>query len=178
VTQETVTTEEAAVPAETDEEETSEVVPKFRPVRFHDKCIVRLEAAFKETLVKRTRSTYASPDGKTRVICAVSKQHDFYGDESYWFAFHPYYFEFLKGAERPFAAFGCGSEQKLFLFPAIDLEPWLSGAYVTNRNDRFYWHVQLYREGDRWWFKRRQEKGNLEVTRYLLPLSPQSPING
>jgi hypothetical protein len=146
----------------------SEREPKFTPVRFHEACVVRLEASLKTTLVKRSRSTYESPDAKTRLICSISKEHGLPGNDFYWFAFHPYYFDFLKGSERPLAAFGCGSEQKIFLFPAADLEPWFSGAYVTKRDDTFYWHVQLYREGSTWWFKRRQEKGNIEVTRYLL----------
>lgn len=141
---------------------------KFHPVSFHEGCAPRLEAHLKTTLVKRSRSTYASPDGAVRLTCSVSKVHDFAGDEAYWFAYHPHYLEFLDGATSGYGAFGCGSADTLFLFPITDLRGWLNDAYRTERDDRMYWHVQLYREGKHWFFKRRQGSGNVEVTKYLL----------
>lgn len=50
--------------------------PKFKPVAFHDACISRIQAALKETFVKRTRAQYSTPDKSTVVNCAVSKEHN------------------------------------------------------------------------------------------------------
>jgi hypothetical protein len=157
----------ATVSSETPER----IGPKFIPVNFHDKCATRLEVVLGTTLVKVSKSTFSSPDQRIRVTCSISKTHDFAGDEAYWFAFHPYYLDFLKGSERAFAAFGCGSDQQLFVFPLADFEPWLEESYMTKREDRFYWHVQIYREGSRWYLKRRQQAPEVQLTQYLAPPS-------
>ena len=141
--------------------------PKFIPVKFHDNCARRLEEILGSILVKVSRSTFSSPDKRIRVTCSISKTHDFAGDEAYWFAFHPYYLDFLKEGERAFAAFGCGSDKQLFVFPLADFEPSLEDSYMTKRDDRFYWHVQIYREGTRWYLKRRQQAEEVQIGRYL-----------
>jgi hypothetical protein len=166
-------------PAATASSETPERIgPKFIPVNFHDKCATRLEVILGTTLVKVSKSTFSSPDQRIRVTCSISKTHDFAGDEAYWFAFHPYYLEFLKGSEQAFATFGCGSDQQLFVFPLTDFEPWLEESYITKREDRFYWHVQIYREGSRWYIKRRQQAPEVQLTRYLAPPSQKGGPTG
>ncbi|WP_170319824.1 hypothetical protein [Polyangium spumosum] len=142
--------------------------PKFTPVSFHDACAARLEQQLKTTLVRQTRASYASPDDKIRLTCSISKKHHFAGDEAYWFAFHPYYLEFLTQTKRAYVAFGCGSEQQIFLVPLDDFRPWLEGSYTTEKEGRLYWHVQIYRDGSKWWLKRRQGVGDIEVTKFLL----------
>ncbi len=94
----------------------------------------------------------------------------FAGDEAYWFAFHPYYKDFLIQAKRPYVAFGCGSEQQLFLMPLEDFQPWLDGFYITEKDDKMYWHVQIYRDGAKWKLKRRQGVGDIDITKYFIPV--------
>lgn len=143
-------------------------VPKFTPVSFHEACARALEKHLNVPLVRVSKSNYSSADERLRITCSISKRHDFAGDEAYWFAFHPHYLDFLKAGDRAFAAFGCGSAAQLFLFPLSDFEPLLEGSYKTEREDRWYWHVQLFREGDRWFMKRGQQAGNVDVTRFFI----------
>jgi hypothetical protein len=138
------------------------------PVSFHAACAARLEKHLATTLVRTSKSSYSSPDNHLRLTCSISKQHEFAGDEAYWFAFHPYYLDFLKQADQAFVSFGCGSDAQLFLIPLSAFEPWLEGSYVTKREDRFYWHVQIFRDGASWYLKRKQQVGNVDLTAFLI----------
>lgn len=167
--------DEPEVPQQLDAPSSTEAAtPKFVPVNFHDACAARLEGHLSTTLVKTAKAFFSSPDNKLRLSCSVSKRHDFAGDEAYWFAYHPYYTTFLQQAERQYVTFGCGAAEQLFVFPLSVFAPWLEGSYVTRRDEKFYWHVQLFREGAKWYLKRRQQAGNVEVTKYLLPATSAS----
>ena len=117
-TAEDIKQEEEQVTAEKDEGETDEE-KKSVPVSFHDACIQKIEPILKTSLVKKSRASYVSPDGRLGVICAVSKQYERRGERWFWFAFHPHQKDFLSGLERGYAAFGCGSEKLLVLVPEI-----------------------------------------------------------
>lgn len=121
---------------------------KFVPVSFHDACIQKIEQVLKTTLVKKSRASYLSSDGKLGVVCAVSKQYERRGERWFWFAFHPHQKDFLTSLEKAYVAFGCGSEKLLVLIPRDTFTPWLEGMNKTHLEDRFYWHVHIYREED------------------------------
>src|SRR5262249_11772966 len=76
-------------------------------------------------LVRQTRSSYATPDTRLAIVCAVSKQHDVAAHPSYWFAFHPYQKTFLERATEGFLVLGCGSARNVLAIPAKDLFSWL-----------------------------------------------------
>jgi hypothetical protein len=61
----------------------------FVPVQFRDACITRLQSYFGESLVKQTAVGYATPNGDTGVLCAISKEHHRSNHIGYWSAFHP-----------------------------------------------------------------------------------------
>src|SRR5579863_584963 len=114
--------------------------PKFTPVAFHDACVRRLEKVLGTHLVKRSRTAFASSDRPIRVICAVSREHARSGSRSYWFAFHPHQEEFLRGAKETYAAFGCGSEDRLLMIPFAEFSKWLDGMNETSNGERSYKH--------------------------------------
>ena len=123
-----------------DDDEESEG-KKFTPVAFHAECIARIEKHLNATLIKQSRASFASPDDRVRVLCAVSRFHE--RVKRYWFAFHPHQDQFLSGAEHGFVAFGCGDAETLFLIPFADFRPWLEFFNKTEKPDRFYWHVKI-----------------------------------
>ena len=144
-------------------------VPKFTPVAFHDACIERITKQLGANLVKRSRSKFSTPDGSLVVNCAVSKEHDSEGQPNYWFAFHPHQKEFLSNAQSSYAAFGCGSENQLLLIPFAEFNKWLDGLWVTESEDRFYWHVVIYRENGKYVLHRKKGEQNIDITKYILP---------
>lgn len=142
--------------------------PKFTPVAFHHACVERIEDYLKQTLIKHSKVSYSSLDGKTALICAVSKEHDKGGQSSYWFAFHPHQKEFLEAADDAFVALGCGSAETILMIPYQDFKTWLDGMNMTSREDRFYWHISIFRENDKLILHRRRGHEKVDLSKYLL----------
>jgi hypothetical protein len=162
--------ETVEVPAEEDVRITNASKdPKFTPVAFHDECISRVQTALCETLVKRSRANYSSPDKSVIVNCAVSKEHDPETTPNYWFAFHPHQRESLQTSPKSYVVFGCGSSKRVILIPFSDFESWLDGMWTTQKEDRHYWHVVIHRAGEKYSLHRKKGQKNIDVTRYLLP---------
>lgn len=65
-------------------------------------------------------------------------------------------------------ALGCGSPTQLLLIPSSDFLPWLDGTWVTKNEERFYWHIVVYKEEARFVVHRRRGEARVEVTEYLL----------
>jgi len=165
------TAEDIKQEEEMPEEEEGEAIehkPKFTPVAFHDACVARIQKEFTRTLIKRSRATFSSADGTLALICAVSKEHGNRGQSSYWFAFHPHQKEFLESAQDSYVAFGCGSEDDILLIPFADLAPWLEGMNITRREERFYWHVSIFRENETFVLHRKREQPRVNLTSYFL----------
>jgi hypothetical protein len=163
IKQEEGTTVEEAAPADKKSKE-----PKFTPVAFHDACIARIQVLVHETLIKRTRAQYSSPDKSVIVNCAVSKEHDPGTTPNYWFAFHPHQRETLSLASKAYVAFGCGTSKRVLLIPFFDFEQWLEGLWITQKDDRSYWHVVIYRKDERYTLHRKKGEKSVDLTRYLL----------
>jgi hypothetical protein len=160
--------QEEEMPEEVEEGEAAERKPKFTPVAFHDACVARIQKKFTRTLLKRSRATFSSADGTLALICAVSKEHGSRGQPSYWFAFHPHQKEFLEFAQDAYVAFGCGSEDYILLIPFADFAPWLAGMNITQREERFYWHVSIFRENEKFVLHRKREQPRIDLTSYSL----------
>jgi hypothetical protein len=142
--------------------------PRFTPVAFHEDCIARIQPVLKETLIKRSRSLYSSPDKSLAVNCAVSKEHEPDTNPNYWFAFHPYQQEVLQSASKSYVAFGCGTSKRLLLIPYSDFKAWLDGMWITREDDRYYWHVNIYRNNEEYILHRKKGEKNIDLTAYLL----------
>lgn len=119
---------------------------KLTPVAFNDECASRIGASLNMTLVKRSRALYSSPDDSLRVVCLVSKAYA-EGKTGYWFGFHPHQRDTLAEAKTGYVAFGCGSPDLTVLIPFEKILPLLDGLNTTNKDGRYYWHVQIYEEG-------------------------------
>lgn len=163
------TAEETAEPDATEAVGEAEDDERAAPVAFHAACISRFEKHSGKQLVRQTRSSYATPDGEVRVVCAVSKQHDIAAHPSYWFAFHPYQKSFLEQSKEGYLVLGCGSPETILAIPVPDLFSWLPDMWTTNREDRMYWHIRIHDEGGRYTWDRRAGPGRVDVTRYLIP---------
>jgi hypothetical protein len=101
--------------AEEDDGERSGKKFTFVPVQFRDARIARLQLSLGESLVRQTAAIYATPDGGTGVLCAISKEYHRYNRTGYWFAFHPSQQTALLKYAKAWIAFGCGSENQIIL---------------------------------------------------------------
>lgn len=143
--------------------------PRFVPAAFHAACIARVATHLGKNLVRRSRARYSTPDGRVAATCAVSKEYNPDTQPNYWFAFLHHSREFLESAEEAWVAFGCASERQLLLVPYQTFVEWLDGMWTTQNDDRTYWHVVVYREGERFVLHRKKGEGQIDVTEYLLP---------
>ena len=137
--------------------------------KFNDACIVRVQRRLECALVRRTQTMYATPDNSTLVICAVSREHQDSAEGNFWFAFHPHQKDALDASAHGFVAFGCGSDSTVVLVPAETFESWLDGMNITKREDRFYWHVSIFRDAGRLTLHRRRGYPVIDLAQYMLP---------
>ncbi len=151
-----------------EEEIPNDKMPKFIPVSFHEACKERIEEKFGISFLKKSKASFYSPDKSIRLICAVSKEHERGNQVGYWFAFHPHQKEFLSGAEISYVAFGCGDKSKLLLFPAEKFIPFLDNMNTTQKEDRFYWHVQILRKGNNFFMHFKKDHKDKNINEYLI----------
>lgn len=141
---------------------------KATPVAFHDACIKRIQAKLALSFVKRSRSGYSTPDNSVALNVSVSKEHSPEANPNYWFAFHPHQQTFLKKHSLAYVAFGCGSSERLILVPYKDFEPWLKHTWTTENGERTYWHVAVYRDGEKYSFRMKKGENAIDLTPYVL----------
>jgi len=173
------TTEEAKQETELAEVEIdeSDLEPQERigkaaqPVAFHDACVERFAKQQNVVLVRRSRTSYTTPDNKIAVVCLVSKAHKRQNHTAYWFGFHPYQKEFLEKAEAGFLVLGCGSQNDVLSIPFSDLRNWLDDLWITERNETMYWHLNFLVEKGKLYLDRKKGKGRLDITHYRLPIN-------
>jgi hypothetical protein len=161
--------DESALDVEEEPEEMKSAEAKVLPVAFHEACVQRIQARLGLPLVKRSRAGYSSPDRTVALNCAVSKEHNPDTHPNYWFAFHPHQQEFLREHSKAYVAFGCGTSTRLILIPYTEFEPWLQEMWTTSNDERMYWHVVIYREGDQYTLRRKKGATPIDVTPYLVP---------
>jgi len=149
-------------------EDTKTKEPKFTPVAFHDACVSRVEKSLGENLIKRTRASYHTSDKTTRINCAVSKEYNPDKSPGYWYAFHPHQQEYLSGGEKSFVVFGCGASKRILMIPFNEFDKWIDGLNITEKEDRFYWHVHVDRVGEQYSLKRKKGYEPIDLTQYLL----------
>ncbi len=131
--------------------ENNKIVEGIRnnPVNFHSECVVRIEDKLKLGFHKQSRTSYFSDNKEVSFTLAVSKTYSGGAhDAKYWFAFHPYQREFLENAESAFVAFGCGSSKNLFLINYNEFKSLIDYMWITENENRMYWHVVIYKDED------------------------------
>lgn len=171
------TTEEAKQPVAFDEIEEDSIVQEtenkttVKPAAFHEACIDRFSRQQNIKMIKRSRASFSTSDNSVAAICAVSKAHNLRGQTSYWFAFHPYYKDFLEKSAKSFLVLGCGSGTQILVVPYQELLTWLDDVWTTELEDRMYWHIRLQFENDQFYLNRKKDRGRLNITHFLLPVS-------
>lgn len=160
------TSDSATEEPETDETETP-LPTQASPVSYHDDCVARISAHLGVPLIKQGRSTYASADQATRVLCIVSKEYHRAGAIRYWYAFHPAQKDFLDEGSRSLVAFGCGSPEDIVLLPSELFQKHLSEMRKTESDGRFYWHVEIFKKGNKFLLNKPTIDG-VDVTEFVL----------
>jgi hypothetical protein len=144
---------------------------KFTPVAFNDLVATRVGKYLAVPLIKRTRALFSSPDDSWRAVCVASREYDDSGNPGFWFAFHPHQMKSLEEASKGFAAFGCGSPDRVICVPVEEFSAWTDGMNRTVKEDRFYWHVQIFMDAGRPMLVRRKGQERIDLSKFLIPPS-------
>ncbi len=144
--------------------------PKFATVNFHDDCLTKIQQKLQINFIKKTRIAYAEKEKSVSLICAISKVHKQGKFEKYWFAFHPHQKDFLIEYSTAYIAYGCGSSDNTFLIPFFEFEPLLKNMWITENEDRMYWHIVIHHRDNRFLLAqpRNESQDLLDITKYKL----------
>lgn len=133
-------------PAVLPEEEPS-AQQRAEPSNFHAECVRAAQKRLGVVFSKVSQTRYEAGDKGTRLICAVSAEHNESGGIPYfWFALHLKQLEFLEQAPSAWLCFGCGSPKQTLVVPASVIRPLLAQMSASSGEDRQYWHVVVQRK--------------------------------
>ena len=143
---------------------------KTAPVNFHDECLKRIQKKLNINLIKQTRISYTNKDKTIGLTCAISKPHKHGQFEKFWFAFHPHQNDFLKGLDNAYVSYGCGSPENIFLIPYNEFESLIKNFWITQKDDRMYWHVIIHHRNNKYFIAQPEiERGSmLDITKYKV----------
>jgi hypothetical protein len=132
---------------------------------FVPESIEILEQRLGVALVRQTRSSWASADGSTVVICKASRTYIDRGDYAYWFGLYEFQMEMITAAQRGYCALQCGGPDQLLLLPAEDLSSWLDLMNRTESKTRLYWHIHISAD---FHLIRKPGSPTIDLRRYLI----------
>jgi hypothetical protein len=110
---------------------------------FHTRSLEKIQRHLNVPLVKQTRSSFGSADGSTVVVCKASRTYADRGSYAYWFGFYEFQMQMITSASNGFAAFQCGTPDRLLLIPAMDFLSWTDHMNRTQTKRNAYWHVHI-----------------------------------
>jgi hypothetical protein len=106
-----------------------------------DRIVAALQRRLGVPLVRRRRALFESADGRKRVCITISKRHD-REYQPYWYAYHPAWNDFLKGAEQAMFVLGCMERDEAYAIPLSNFSSFLPKLNQTlGDGSRNYWHV-------------------------------------
>lgn len=141
--------------------------PKSQKDEINDLCMEKISKNLNISLIKQGKNTYASPDNKSHVVCIVSKSYERKNLLRYWYAFRPAQKKFLEEIEHSFIALGCGSDESILLIPYSTFESYLNFFSKTEKENSYYWHVEVYQKNDTFEIRRNNDV-NAVVNKYLI----------
>ena len=137
-------------PANLPEEEPPASQQRTEPANFHGECIRAAQKRLSVVLSKLSQTRYEAGDQGTRLVCAVSAEHNESGGTPYfWFAVHFKQLEFLEASPSAWLCLGCGSAGQTLLVPPSVIKPFLAQMSESTGDDRHYWHVVVQRKNGR-----------------------------
>lgn len=137
-------------------------------VSFNEDVAARVAEHLDIDLPKQSRTLFADIDAGVTATCAVSKEYTEAHGFGYWFSFHPHQLEKLESAPTGYAAFGCGSADKIALLPVKFLKAHLDRMNQTRRDGRFYWHIHIRRDANSWMLNLRKDHDRPDITNMML----------
>jgi hypothetical protein len=144
-------------------------VQRAEPANFHAECIRAAQKRLHVVLSKLSQTRYEAGDQGTRLVCAVSAEHNETGGIPYfWFALHLRQLEFLDAVPSAWLCFGCGSSGQTLVVPESVVKPLLGQMSLSTGEDRHYWHVVVQRRNGKLILRLLGAADGPDLTEYLV----------
>ena len=92
------------------------------------------------------------------IVCIVSRVYQHGDKKGYWFGFHPYQRDFLKLSKKSYVVLGCGDKDTVLVIDFHKFEEWLQYMNRTEKTNRSYWHVHIYKEDHKMFLSLKNDK--------------------
>jgi len=91
---------------------------------------------------RKSKTNYEDSGKSLRVTCVISKRFS-RDDVAYWYALHPNWIEFMKGAHHGYYVLGCMDLKVAYALSFAFVKEHLQEFNKTDKDNRHYWHVAL-----------------------------------
>ena len=121
-------------------------------------------------LSRASNTLYEAGEQKTRLVCAVSAEHNASGGTpNFWFGFQLTQMEFLEAVPSAWLCLGCGSPRQTLVVPASVVKPLLAQMSETKGEDRHYWHIVVQRKDGKLVLRLLGGLDGPDLTEFLAP---------
>ena len=122
--------------------------------------------------VRATRTLFESADRRARVCVVVSKNYRTDGDGGYWYRFDPDWLEYIDQVAAGYYVLSGIDLQVAYAIPVSVMRDNLDNLNKTVRkDDSFYWHIHLHKEGTGEMFWKLREGQRLSLGEFNFPLT-------
>jgi hypothetical protein len=150
---------------------------EFTPAAELDEKRLAIARAFfgsrSTTFVRKSKTNFANDSDDVRITCAVSKRYD-KTYQPYWYALHPTWFDFMKGAAEGFFVLGCMDSDESYAIPIALVQATIEKLNTSVKKDgKHYWHVTLLDDSGvlKWNLTKVGEKIDLTPFRFKIGTS-------
>lgn len=137
---------------------------------FLGRCASKLMQAVGAPLVKKGRSVYVTPDGKTGYVIRTSKMYPQGKREKFWYAYRRN--KEVMDCKQQFFVYGCKDENTIVVLPVSEIERQLDCLNNTkDANDNpLYWHIVFLKDNDgkMTWLVSKPKVHEMDITDKLL----------
>ena len=103
--------------------------------------------------LKKGKNQYYYGEGDTCVLLAFSRTYKHKKNDDFWYGFHKKHKEELEKHKNSFVVYGCYQENFAFILP-LQIMCELLKYFKTTINDKaYYWHIKIFRENNKSFFK-------------------------
>lgn len=146
--------------------------PKRENVQFYGECVNKIYKNRKIKLYKKegkSKVLYEDENKENGVVIINSNVSPKKNYDSYWFAFHKRYYNYLEEYKQKYIAFGCGSENNILLVPIKLIEENINYLNKTEKNNRIHWHIIIIHKDNKFLlYIPLNEKKWLDISEYHI----------
>lgn len=142
-------------------------------VNFYIECMSEINKEKKIHLSKKVGSSKVLYEDKLKhigviiIISNITKKETY---DSFWFAYHDHYKEYMKQYKEKYIALGCGSKEDILLLPIHIMDQNIDKMGFSNKKNKVHWHVYVKKEGkDKFYMNTpRGEQKWIDISKYHI----------